>query len=183
VPAEDCLWITSEDEGGVLRRVDRATHEVTTVGKFPLVDSAVLAFGYLWLSARDGGGVWKLDPSTDEVLDQTKLSRPAGMVEHGDRHWITLQDGVLTSIDPGTLEVISDTDLGHDVLGPPILAFGSLWTAALDENLVLRVDVARIGYPKCGKPRRLDCAPGGRLAARRRMTSGAVAQSVRAEDS
>jgi streptogramin lyase len=72
------------------------------------------------------------------------LTSPTGMVAEGDRLWITSQEGVLTSIDPESLQVTSETDLGHPVLGPPIFAFGSLWTAALDENVVLRVDVARI---------------------------------------
>jgi len=142
---EDSMWITSEADGGVLRRFDLAAHEVTTVGAFPLVDTVVLASGYLWLLARDAGRIWKLDPSTGRVLDQSKLSLlPTGLVEHEELVWLTSQEGVLTSIDPETLEVVSDADLGHLTLGPPIFAFGSLWTSALDENLVLRVDVAQI---------------------------------------
>lgn len=44
------------------------------------------------------------------------------------------------SIDPKTLDELSSVDLGHRSLQPPISAFGSLWTSALEENVVLRID-------------------------------------------
>ena len=144
LPAERFVWVLSEADGGVLRRMHRATHKVTTVAELPLADQAMLAFGHLWVTARDGGHLWKLDPTTGRVLDKRKMSMPTGMVSQGNRIWVTSQYGSVTAINPKTLKIVATADLGYPVLGPPIFAFGSLWTSALDENLVLRVDVARI---------------------------------------
>jgi len=144
LPAEAFVWVLSEADGGVLRRMDRVTHKVKTVARLPLADQAMLAFGHLWVTARDGGHLWQLDPTTGRVLAERKMSMPTGMVRHGNWIWVTSQYGSVTAINPKTLKTVATADTGYRVLGPPVFAFGSLWTSALDENLVLRVDVARI---------------------------------------
>lgn len=140
LPAGDSFWITSEAEGGLLMRVNRETFEVTVAGKFPLIDNVLLAFGDLWVGARGSGLLWKLDLSTACVLDQVEVESPAGFVEAASLLWVTTLSGKLIALDPESLEVVSEVDLDHVNLGPPIFAFGSLWIAALDDNVVLRVD-------------------------------------------
>jgi hypothetical protein len=43
-------------------------------------------------------------------------------------------------LDPETVEIRSTQDLGYPFLALPIVAFGDLWVAALEHNVVLSVD-------------------------------------------
>jgi hypothetical protein len=136
-------WVTSESQGGTLWHIDRATYEVNLVGEFPGVsaDSTEIAFGSLWLTSRDQGHLWKLDLSNGSVLGTVDLAEPWGEAAAVDSLWITQIDGGLVELDPATLEVRSKQQLPYTWLGPPLYAFGSLWTSALEDDLVLRIAV------------------------------------------
>jgi hypothetical protein len=140
---ETSAWVTSEFYGGTLWRIDRATYEVTRVGDFADVgaDSVEVAFGSLWLNSRPQGHLWKVDPADGSVLGQVDLRAPSGVVAVGHSLWITLYGGGLVELDPATLDVRSEVQLQYGSLGPPLYAFGSLWVAALENNVVLRIRV------------------------------------------
>jgi hypothetical protein len=136
---EASAWVASESDGGTLWQIDRSTYEVTRAGEFPGVDAAELALGSLWLTSRPLGHLWKLDPDDGSLLAELNLEQPSGVVAVGDSLWLTLYNGRLLQLDPGTLAVLSDEQLQFGYLGPPIHAFGSLWTAALEDDVLLRV--------------------------------------------
>ena len=140
---ETSAWVTSEADGGTLYRIDRASYEATLVGQFPGIgfDSAEVAFGSLWLNARDEGHLYKVDPADGSVVGQVDLPEPSGVVAVGDALWITLLGGGLVQLNPVTLEIRSHEQLPHGSLGPPLYAFGSLWVAALEDDLVMRIRV------------------------------------------
>lgn len=142
---DDALWFSSEGRTGTVLRMDRATHQVSNaVSEYPLADSVVAAFDGLWVSSRQSNLVWKADPADGRMLDSAQVRRPSGMLEYDGKLWVTTLDGDLIALDPGTLDVVSRTNLGYVWLGPPVFAFGSLWVAALEDNLVLRVDPAQV---------------------------------------
>jgi streptogramin lyase len=140
---ETSAWVTSESDGGTLYRIDRTSFEATLVGQFSgaSFDSAEVAFGSVWLNAREQNHLWKLDPADGSVLGEIDLVEPCGVVAVGDALWITLLSGGLVQLDPVTLEIRSEEQLPYGFLGPPIYAFGSLWVSALEDNLVLRLRV------------------------------------------
>lgn len=137
----DAVWVAGEDAGGTVYRVEMATGEVTVTQQLRGVDQVRLLFGALWASARFGNHVWKLDPVTGEILGDATLDTPSGLVEAGGSVWATTQTGDLVEIDPETMEFRSTQPLGYQALAVPILAFGDLWVSALEDNVVLRVDI------------------------------------------
>jgi streptogramin lyase len=137
----DAVWVAGEAAGGTLYRVDRASEGVTSI---PLrgVDEIKIISGALWASARFGNMVWKLDATTGEILGEMELQSPTGVAEALGSVWAATLNGDLVEIDPETVEVRSTHPLGYRDLAMPIYAFDSLWVAALENNLVLRVDLA-----------------------------------------
>ena len=143
VAVGDSLWVTSENAGGTVYRVN-GDGAVTKIGDFPGASSIHYLFDAIWVASRDGGGrVWKLDPDDGSILLETTVGRPSGLVADDVSIWITGWGGSLIEIDPQSGELVSEHPLDYALLGPPIIAFDSLWTAALDENLVLRIDLGR----------------------------------------
>jgi outer membrane protein assembly factor BamB len=140
---EGSAWVTSESDLGTLWHIDRGTYEVRRVGQFPGVtsDSTEIAFGFLWISSRPQGRLWKLDLTDGSVLGTADLHEPSGVTAAGESLWITQLDGALVELDPATLEIRSTQQFPYTWLGPPLYAFGSLWTSALEDDLVLRIRV------------------------------------------
>lgn len=138
---ETSAWVSSESDGGTAWRIDRATYAATLVGKFPGVDAVEVAFGAVWLTSRPQGHIWKLDPADGTVLGQLDLREPSGVVAIGDALWVILYQTGLVQLDPATLEIRSEERLPYGFLGPPVYAFGSIWSSALEANKVLRIRV------------------------------------------
>jgi hypothetical protein len=137
---ETSAWVTSESDGGTLWRIDRSTYKVTRVGKFAGVDTADVAFGSLWLTSRSLNHLWKVDPADGSLLGELDLLDVGGVVAIGHRLWVTLHGG-LVELDPDTLEIQSQVQLGYQYMGPPLYAFGSLWVSALEDDVVVRISV------------------------------------------
>lgn len=136
---ETSAWVTSESDGGTVWRIDRATYEATLVGKFPGVDAVEVAFGSVWLTARPTSHVWKVNPADGSIVGQLDLLEPAGVVAVGESLWVMLYGTGLVQLDPSTLEILSEERLPYGFLGPPVHAFGSVWSSALEANKVVRV--------------------------------------------
>jgi outer membrane protein assembly factor BamB len=139
----DAIWVTGEVDGGQLYKVDKASGEVTTVGPFAGADTVGAFFDGIWVVSRNTGSVWKLDPADGSVLIATEVHHPSGLVADDYSIWTAGYAGTLIELDPNTGEVRSETDMPHGYLGPPIIALGSLWTSALEDNRLLRVDLGR----------------------------------------
>ncbi|HET7735464.1 MAG TPA: hypothetical protein VFK52_05790 [Nocardioidaceae bacterium] len=138
---EDALWFSSEGTRGTVLRMDRATHQVTKAASdYPFADVVVAGSTGLWVSSRQSNLLWKADPTDGRLLESVEVRRPSGILEHDGRLWVTTLDGELITFDPATLDEVSRTNLGYVWLGPPVFAFDSLWVAALEDNVVLRVD-------------------------------------------
>ena len=138
---ETSAWVQSESEGGTLWRIDRATGLATMVGSFFGADAIEIAFGSVWLTARDQDHLWKLNPADGSVLGELDLIAPSGVAAAGDALWITLLSGGLVEINPDSLEGLSEEHLSYPYFSPPIYAFGSLWVSALENNEVLRIRI------------------------------------------
>jgi streptogramin lyase len=145
-PVADALWLTTEVDGGGLVRLDRRTHKVTKAASdFAAADTALAAFGKLWVSSRDAGHVWEVDPKDGKLIAAFAVPRPNGLLAYDGLVWVTTLDGELLALDPANVTVVKRVDLGHVWLGPLVAGFNSLWVAALEDNLVLRIDPTRIG--------------------------------------
>jgi streptogramin lyase len=135
------LWVVGEQDGGALWRVDKASGAVTTIGQFRGVDQVLVYADAVWLTSRLTGRLWKLNPADGSVLAEVSISTASGMAVHDGSIWVTTyNEGMLLNIDPATAEIISSERLPYAYLHPPISAFGSLWTSALENNLVMRID-------------------------------------------
>jgi len=135
----DSAWVSGEADGGTVWRIDRATGGVTTIGLFEGADEVEIGFDAVWVTSRPNGHLWKLDPADGSILGQVDINAPSGSVAIGDTLWVVSYDGTLTGLDPTTLEVTYSERLPYAYLGTPIFAFDSLWTAALENNVLLRI--------------------------------------------
>jgi hypothetical protein len=134
-------WVTSESDGGTLWRIDRSTYEATRVGDFAGLDTAEVAFGSLWLTSRSLNHLWKVDLADGSVQGELDLLDVGGVVAVGETLWVTLHGG-LVELDPATLDLQKQEHLPYPYLGPPVYAFGSVWVAALENDVVVRLRVS-----------------------------------------
>jgi hypothetical protein len=61
-------------------------------------------------------------------------------------------DGMIYRIDPATNSVAGSLSTNFGNLGPPLVAFESIWVGALDHNVVLRIDPAAFDSPAATTP-------------------------------
>jgi streptogramin lyase len=90
--------------------------------------------------------VYRIDPATNSVAATIALAGPIGGIGVGlDGVWVSgFGGGWVSKIDPESDQLTGSFETGYVHLGPPITAFGSVWVAALDENIVLRIDPAAV---------------------------------------
>ena len=85
----------------------------------------------------------RIDPEAVAIdVDVNIGSSVAGLGLGTNRVWVTTLSGELLELDPITAGIVQRRAVGLTELGPPLEAFGSIWIAALDENVVARIDLA-----------------------------------------
>jgi ABC-type transport system substrate-binding protein len=99
------LWVGYGKYPFRVARLDPASDRVTKTFDFPNSDGPPLvAFGAgsVWIASQDKGGVWRIDPRTNEVAMHAKLHGgwvPDLTVAHGDA-WLPVQgDGAVWEVD------------------------------------------------------------------------------------
>lgn len=144
----EAVWVAGEADGGTLYRINPATNKVAATVSVPNPFSTGLAVahGAVWVPARDQLVIYRIDPATNKVVATIKLPSQIGGIGVGpDAIWSSgFGDGKVYRIDPKTNAITGSLSTGLGNLGPPIVAFGSVWVAALDRNLVARIDPAAV---------------------------------------
>ena len=129
------------------------TPEATVVGtldamRLPLgLDAAPIsvtdAFGSIWIANIHANDVRRYDPLTLRELARIEVRSAAWFAVADDALWVTNQMGAgLTRIDPVTNTVTAQVGQVPPC-GAPVVAFGSIWQAACDADVVLRIDPIR----------------------------------------
>jgi DNA-binding beta-propeller fold protein YncE len=101
------------------------------------------AFGSIWVANIHAGDVRRFDPVTMRELARIPVTGAAWFAVADDALWVTHQTGTgLSRIDPDTNTVVAQVG---DVppCGAPVVALGSLWQAACDGGVILRIDPVR----------------------------------------
>jgi DNA-binding beta-propeller fold protein YncE len=142
----DAVWAQGESGGGTVWRIDPATNAVTAEIAAPGASAIAVGFDSVWVAARDRAVVHRIDPATNSVAATIELPGPIGGIGVGlEGVWVSgFGDGWVSRIDPDTGQVTGSISTGYVHLGPPITAFGSVWVAALDENVLLRIDPSAV---------------------------------------
>lgn len=124
--------------------------EATTLGTFSALrrglggDAGPIdvteAFGSIWVADIHAADVRRYDPVTLSELARIPVQGAAWFAQAGGALWVTNQTGRgLTRIDPHTNTVVAH--VGDDPpCGAPVYAFGDLWQAACDADVILRID-------------------------------------------
>jgi streptogramin lyase len=140
----DAVWVLGEADGGTLWRVDPGTNELVATIAVPVRFATGLAvgFGSVWVAGREERVVYRIEPATNAIAETIEMPGAIGGIGIGpDAVWASgFGDGTLHRIDPTTNEIGGSMSTGYGNLGPPLVAFESLWVAALDRNVVLRID-------------------------------------------
>lgn len=142
----EAVWVSGESSGGMVWRIDPATNKVVT--SIPISDpypvGLEVAFGSVWVGSRGKGVVHRIDPATNTVTETIEVNDSIGGIGVGpDAIWASgFGDGTIYRIDPATNSVTGSLATTYSNLGPPLVAFESIWVAALDQDVVLRLDPA-----------------------------------------
>jgi streptogramin lyase len=144
----EAVWVVGEADGGAVYRIDPATNKLVASISVPIgfATGIVAGHGAVWVPSRDNRVVYRIDPATNAVAATIKMPSLIGGIGVGpDAMWTSgFGDGNVYRIDPATNEITASVSTGQGNLGPPLVAFGSIWVAALDQNVVLRIDPAAI---------------------------------------
>jgi len=152
----DAVWATGEADGGTVWRIDPATNQIVT--SINISDSTpiglLVAFGSVWVGSRNKGFIYRIDPVTNAVTATIKVNNAIGGIGVGpDAIWASgFGDGKLYRIDPETNLVSGSLSTHFWNLGPPLVAFESIWVGALDYNVVLRIDPVASDSSLAGTP-------------------------------
>ena len=140
----DAVWAQGETGGGTVWRIDPATNAVIAEIVAPGASGIAVGFDSVWVAAHDRATVHRIDPASNTVAATIDLPGPIGGIGVGlDGVWVSgFGGGWVSRINPGTDHVTGSISTGYANLGPPITAFGSVWVAALDESVLLRIDPA-----------------------------------------
>lgn len=101
------------------------------------------AFGSIWVADIHANDVRRFDASTMRELARIPVAGPAWFAVADEALWVTDQTGAgLTRIDPVANRIAAHVG---DVApcGAPVVAFDSIWQAACDADVVLRIDPSR----------------------------------------
>jgi DNA-binding beta-propeller fold protein YncE len=144
----EAVWVAGEADGGTLYRINSATNKVVASISVPnpFATGVAVGHGAVWVPARDRHVIYRIDPATNSVAVTIQLPTLIGGIGVGsDAIWSSgFGDGKVYRIDPATNAITGSIDTGLGNLGPPIEAFGSIWVAALDRNVVARIDPAAV---------------------------------------
>jgi streptogramin lyase len=144
----DAVWVAGEADGGTVYRIDPATNSVVASISTPNPFATGIAVGHgaVWVPGRENKVVYRIDPATNEVVATIQMPSAVGGLGVGsDAIWTSgFGDGNVYKLDPATNEIVGSVPTGQGNLGPPLAAFGSIWVAALDRNVVVRIDPAAI---------------------------------------
>ncbi len=148
----DALWLAFPGEGTVVR-LDPATGATEVVAS-GLVSpkSIVIGSDSLWVSlhgdpedqARPGDPqVARIDPATGDILAEIEIG---GSPQLGVELWADDEEVLVRSttpwlarIDPATNEVVASFTHEPAVHGPLAVDFGSIWTIAIERDVVYRI--------------------------------------------
>lgn len=165
------VWMTDE-ETGVLWRVDPATNEAVAVIELGVSGgtfySVAVGEGAVWVASDQDGGVFRVDPATNEVVAFISFPYPAGIAVGAGAVWLltnydptgTPVGTAIVRIDPATNAEAATIPLGTSANG-----YG-YEVAVLDGTIWAIVD-----HPAFGELVGVDAA------------SGAVVSSFRIDDS
>jgi DNA-binding beta-propeller fold protein YncE len=142
----EAVWASGETDNGTVWRIDPATNQVLTSINIsdPYPVGLAVAFDSVWVGSRDKGVIYRIDPATNTVTETIKVNNSIGGIGVGpDAIWAAgFGDGKVYRIDPATNAVSGSLSTSYGNLGPPLVAFESIWVGALDRNVVLRIDPA-----------------------------------------
>jgi len=142
----DAVWASGEIDGGTVWRIDPATNQVVTAIPVPATQPVglIIAFGSVWVGSRTKGVIYRIDPATNTITETIAVNNAIGGIGAGpEAIWASgFGDGTVYRIDPATNSVSASLFTTFGNLGPPLVAFGSIWVGALDQNVVLRIDPA-----------------------------------------
>ena len=144
----EAVWVLGEDAGGTLWRVDPATNALVATIPVQVTFATGVEVGHdsVWVPARVHMAVHRIDPATDTVVASIPVPWAIGGLAVGpDAIWASgWGNGKIYRIDPETNEIVGSFSTGFGNLGPPLVAFDSLWVSAMDRNVVLRIDPAAV---------------------------------------
>lgn len=144
----EAVWVAGEADGGTVYRIDPATNSVvaTISTPNPFATGIAVGHGAVWVSARENKVVYRIDPATNTVVTTIQMPSAIGGLGVGpDAIWTSgFGDGKVYRIDPATNQIVASVSTGQGNLGPPLVAFGSVWVAALDRSVVVRIDPAAV---------------------------------------
>jgi streptogramin lyase len=142
VAASDAaIWAACPTEGVALK-VDPVAGEV--VARVPGLPNAlaVAAGAQVWVGFD--GGLARIDEERGEVTgtaDAVGDSR-SGIAVTPDAVWVHNPGLFLRRIDPATAAVVEDVVTPEEDGGSVLVAFGSVWATASDQNVLYRLDPA-----------------------------------------
>ena len=145
---EGAVWVGCNGDGNVVR-IDPSSRQV--VASIRITDDESIdqplrvatGEGAVWVVDFFGNrDLHRIDPATNEVtgtVDEIGDGAVAAVVGGGSV-WVTsVHDGLLTRVDPGTLEITARVGVGAMPLGVAYGA-GAVWVASRSHGTVARVD-------------------------------------------
>ena len=137
---EGAVWVSSSDDG-LLLRVDPASEEVVEIADLPQARFVAAGGGSVWVSYGDG--LARVDPISGEIVASVEepIGFSGGLAIGDGSLWIRSSVSFLTRLDLSTNEIVETFDPGEEIGGGSVLlAYGSVWATALDENRLWRLD-------------------------------------------
>ena len=141
----DSLWIAA---GGSVLRIDQATgEEQLRVRDITGPTQLAVAFDGVWVADHDSGQIYRLDPTTGEVVATIDVGgRPGLAIGFGSVWARSDDDGTVSRIDPSTNEVVATipmptnvTDI--EVAGESVWIIGGPQRGSCERNSYLvRID-------------------------------------------
>jgi streptogramin lyase len=137
----DAVWVQSEADGGTIFRVDPVTNAVSAEIAVDGASAIIVGFDSVWVAARAQHTVDRIDPATNAVVETIEMPGEIGGIGVGpDGIWVTgFGNGQMWHIGPDANAISGTIDTSYGNLGPPLFAFDSMWVAALDQNVLLRL--------------------------------------------
>lgn len=133
------LWVVAASDGHVMR-VDADTGAV--VVDVPVADAVAITVGEgVWVGARSESV--HIDPGTGAVVGTIDMGTGSfgSIAADGESVWVRNTTDFLVEFDAQSGEMVQthtvDVESGGDIL----LAFGSVWTTAFDDSLLVAVPV------------------------------------------